>query len=59
MNPNQLKLITVPSFKWYSVFTEAKKDLTADIKELIDWGYHLEFSSDWKRFRRLEDYFLK
>jgi hypothetical protein len=52
------KLKAVEPFRWFNVKDKKINDLTEFIKRLIDDGEHFEFSDDYTKFRRLEDYFL-
>jgi hypothetical protein len=50
------KLKSIEPGKWFSVVNRNGDDLTELIKDLIDGKEHFEFSDDWKRFKRLQDW---
>lgn len=53
------KLRNVPIGDWYSVVNKSGVNMTELIKELIDSNEQFELSDDYKRFKRLDDTFLR
>jgi hypothetical protein len=50
------KLKSVPTGQWFSVVNKAGVNLTNIICDLIDAGDHFQISSDWTKFKRLDDF---
>jgi hypothetical protein len=49
----------VPDSHWFSVTNKKGDDMTDIIKQLIDSNEPFTFSDDYKKFKRIEDPFLK